>query len=278
MAPVDQPASFLAGIDPAALDAESRAELSSFVGDLYENGGTYSDLMLSTSTTLGGDAIAAVYGVEANATSLPASERAGILTRSAFLRGPGVSTHPIRRGAAIQRYFLCNDIAPPDPSKFPPNSIVPPPFSADKSARERWTAQTSAANCASCHSYVNAPGFVLEPFDSLGRYRETEPIIDPGTGQVVNEIPIDSEVELALFGETVNVADTRELAESLAASDEARRCFVTQAFRFSEGRRPSEEDAAFIADATAIVGDAGIKAALEQIARAPSFQLKKVMP
>jgi mono/diheme cytochrome c family protein len=277
LAPVDQPASFLAGIDPALLDVESREEMASFVGGLYDNGGTYSDLMLSNGASLGGDAIASVYGVEANATTLPA-ERAGILTRSAFLRGPGVSTHPIRRGAAIQRYLLCNDIAPPDPSQFPPNSIVPPPFSADKSARERWTEQTSAANCASCHSYINAPGFALEPFDSLGRYRETEPIIDPQSGEVVNELPIDSGVEMTLFGETVQIADARALAEALAESDEARRCFVTQAFRFTEGRRPAAEDAAFIADATAIVGDTGIKAALEQIARAPSFQLKKVMP
>lgn len=275
--PIDQPASFLAGIDPDALDRESRDELASFVGDLYESGGTYQDLMLSNRTTLGGDAIADVYGVAPNATSLP-DDRAGIMTRAAFLRGPGVSTHPIRRGAAIQRYLMCNEIAPPDPSKFPPNSIVPPPFSPDKSARERWTAQTSASNCASCHSYVNAPGFVLEPFDSLGRSRDVEPIIDPQTGNQVNELPIDSKVEITLFDETVVVEDARALAEALAERDEARRCFATQAFRFSEGRRPLAEDAAFIAEATAIVGDDGIKAALEQIARSPSFQLKKVMP
>lgn len=279
LAPVDQPASFLDGLDPKILEGEIKAEMTTFVGGLFEGDGTYRDLMLSNEATLPGNSIARLYGVAPGASSLPDGERAGILTRAGFLAGPGVSTHPIRRGAAIRRFFLCDEIAPPDPSKFPPNSIVPPPFDPDKSARERWTAQTSAESCASCHVYINAPGFALESFDALGRHRNDEPVVDPSTGEIVNQLPIDTAVELTLFdGELTPVEDARDLAAKLAESDEARRCFASHAFRFSEGRHLEDEDAALLTEITRALGDDGIKAMLESLARAPSFRVKKVMP
>lgn len=279
MAPVDPSAAFLDGLDPTVLQGEIKLETSLFLEGVFERGGTFRDLMESNEVSLPGDEIARLYGVSRSTTSLPDTERAGILTRAGFLAGPGISTHPIRRGAAIRRFFMCDEISLPDPSSFPPNSIVPPPFDPNKTARERWTAQTSPENCASCHVYINAPGFVLESFDAIGRHRESEPVVDPATGQVVNDLPIDTSVELSFFDdEQITVKSARDLAEQLAKSDEARRCFATHAFRFSEGRHLADEDEALLSEISGVLGEQGIKAMLESIARAPSFRVKKVMP
>jgi hypothetical protein len=277
--PIEMSTAFLNGIDGSVLASEVRDEFDAFVGGFYEMNGPYSDLLTSNDVSLSGDAIAAVYGVSRDATRLSDTERAGLITRAAFLLGPGASTHPIRRGAAIRRYFMCDTIAPPDPSKFPPNSIVPPPFDPNKSARERWTAQTSPENCASCHTYINAPGFVLEAFDPIGRHRDSEPILDPATGVEVNRLPINTEVDLTLFGDdTVTINGAVDLARQLAKSDDAMRCFAKQVFQYAEGRKPAQEDTGLLSDATALLGTEGIKSVLRTIALNPSFKLRKVNP
>ena len=226
---------FLAGIPPQTLAADMRAELTAFAThQVFDTEGRLAELFTSTIALLASPALAQVYGVDPPAdpsqpVTLPAGQRDGLLTRAGVLVSPGETTHPVQRGAFVRRKLLCDPIPPPDPNAFPPNSIVPPPFDAAKSARERWTEQTSASACEVCHARINPLGFALENYDTLGRWRSAEPIVDPSSGEIVNSIPIDATVQVELdIGSPVKVAGPAALGAALAASPTATDCFARQ--------------------------------------------------
>ena len=169
-----QSAEFLAGVEGAALPALASAELEGFlVGQAFEAESHVRDLFDGRGSSVADGPLATVYGVSGGAGTLP-PDRAGPLGRVAMLIDTGETTHPIRRGARVRRRILCDAIDLPAPTEVPPDQIKPPPFAPDKTARERWTDQTSAANCASCHARINAIGFALEGFDTIGRPRATD--------------------------------------------------------------------------------------------------------
>ena len=96
--------------------------------------------------------------------------------------------------------------------------------------RERLS-EHSREPCSGCHALMDDVGLSLERYDDLGRYRETEhgrPIETAGTLRGG-----DSE---AMF------TDTFSLIDALAASREARECFVLQNFEYWLGRRATQAD------------------------------------
>ena len=102
------------------------------------------------------------------------SPRGGLLGQSAFLTmgSNGERTSPVIRGAMILEKLLNDKPAPP-----PPN--VPELSSASKQPltnREMVQRHQSQAACASCHSRMDPLGFGLEIFDTVGRWRDTEPV------------------------------------------------------------------------------------------------------
>ena len=107
--------------------------------------------------------------------SLPdGSRRGGILTQASVLMATanGVDTQPVLRGA----WMLENIFGMPTP---PPPADVPaiePDTTGAKSIRELLDRHKADANCARCHSKIDPPGFVLESFDPVGRYRDHYPV------------------------------------------------------------------------------------------------------
>ena len=102
------------------------------------------------------------------------SPRGGLLGQTAFLTmgSNGERTSPVIRGAMILEKLLNDKPAPP-----PPN--VPELSSASKQPltnREMVQRHQSQAACASCHSRMDPLGFGLEIFDTVGRWRDTEPV------------------------------------------------------------------------------------------------------
>jgi hypothetical protein len=273
-----QSAGFLAGIDGASLPALASAELEDFlVGQAFVEGGGISDLFAGRGTSVMSGPLAEVYGVEGGAGTLP-PERAGAVGRVAMLIDTGETTHPIRRGARVRRRILCDDIQLPAPTEVPPDQIKPPPFDASKTARERWTDQTSGATCASCHARINAIGFALEGFDTLGRVRQTEPIVD-ATGTVVNELPIDATVEVDLGdGAPVVVDGAAGLAQALAESEAVRRCFARQWLRFSAGRRDGADDAPIVEALREADDTGGLRELFTSAPLHPTFRYHRQAP
>jgi hypothetical protein len=128
------------------------------------------------------------------------------------------STSPIHRGVFLIRYMLGRTLRPPSDAFTP----LSPDLHPDLTTRERVALQTSPANCQTCHIKINALGFVLENYDAVGRFRESErnkPIESSG-GYLSRS---DTSVEFQGIG---------ELASYLAGSDDSHRAFVNRAFQY----------------------------------------------
>jgi hypothetical protein len=137
--------------------------------------------------------------------TLPEAERAGLLTRIAFLSHDTPNARPIRRGLKIREMLLCDPIPPPENCDFvkPPNvtglcfgseGSTYKSCSDDQHCQEGETCEgwdkemtmtvrekveelteTPNTSCAGCHStFINGFGHALNHFSSVGQYWETE--------------------------------------------------------------------------------------------------------
>jgi mono/diheme cytochrome c family protein len=150
--------------------------------------------------------------------------RAGAITHpylmASFARSRESS--PIHRGVFLVRGLLGRSLRPPPEAVTP----LPPDLHPMLTTRERVTLQTQATACMTCHEIINPLGFTLEHFDAVGRYRELE-----------RDKPVDAHgVYQTRAGDKVTIHGARELAEFLAASDEAQAAFVEQLFHHLVGQ------------------------------------------
>jgi hypothetical protein len=278
---VQQSDEFLAGIARDTLVADAQAEARALIDHhVFGEPASFVALMNTRTAFVTSPALAQLYGIP-----LPSGDgrvelddtRAGLLSRAAMLMGQGEITHPVLRGTRVRRKLLCDNIEPPDPEAFPPNTIAPPPFDPNKTARDAWTAQTSAPTCNTCHARINAIGFALENYDAIGRYRTLEPIVDPDTGEVVNELPIDDQVEV-LLDDKVMVDGALGLGTALGESELGGMCFSRQWLRFALGRLDESDDSGSVR-ALFEAGQGGtMMIALKQLAKNPQFRLRKIGP
>ena len=112
---------------------------------------------------------------------------------------------------------------------------------------------------------------------SIGRYRETEPIIDPGSGVTLKNLPIDASIEVTLDQAPVQANGAVELGRVLAASQKTQQCFATQWLRFTAGRHEEESDACVLSDvASSLSQGASLLDALKRVVLAPEFRLRKL--
>jgi hypothetical protein len=103
--------------------------------------------------------------------TLPAeSVRGGLLTQASILKvtANGANTSPVIRGLWILEKILGTPAPPP-----PPNAgSIEPDTRGATTIREQLEKHKANKNCAGCHQKIDPPGFALESFDPVGRYRE----------------------------------------------------------------------------------------------------------
>ncbi len=99
----------------------------------------------------------------------PDSPRGGFLAQASVLKttANGTSTSPVVRG----NFVLTNFYGTPAPSPPPSVGSVEPDIRGKTTIREILSAHRDVATCNACHRKIDPPGFALESFDPIGRYR-----------------------------------------------------------------------------------------------------------
>jgi hypothetical protein len=122
--------------------------------------------------------------------SLADRRRGGLLGQASILTltANGVDTSPVIRGAWVLENILGTTPSPP-PANVP---VIEPDIRGATTIRERLEKHRSNAACATCHALIDPPGFALESFDAIGRWRdayndtEKKPPVDP-SGELSGE-------------------------------------------------------------------------------------------
>lgn len=104
---------------------------------------------------------------------IPLSEKSpygGILTQASVLKvtANGTVTSPVLRGVYVMEKLLGDPPSPPPPSV----PAVEPDIRGASTIRELLAKHREDPSCASCHQKIDPPGFALESFDVMGRWRE----------------------------------------------------------------------------------------------------------
>jgi mono/diheme cytochrome c family protein len=112
-----------------------------------------------------------VRGAGLRRVELPVdSVRGGLLTQASILKvtANGANTSPVLRGAWLLERIVGTPAPPP-----PPNAGgIEPDTRGATTIREQLAKHQAVKTCAGCHQKIDPPGFALEAFDPIGRYRE----------------------------------------------------------------------------------------------------------
>lgn len=142
----------------------------------------------------------------------------GILTHPLVLAEHAYhdETSPIHRGVFLLRNVLGRALKPPAEAISP----LPADLHPDLTTRQRVELQTSGEACAGCHVRINGLGFVLESYDAIGRWRESD-----------KDKPIDASGRYAAVdGSDVTLEGPQRLVDYLATSDDATAAIVERVF------------------------------------------------
>ena len=217
------------------------AELDAFFGDAVVSGGTFGSLFTSPVGFVT-NATAPIYGVTQTATTptkmnLDATRRPGFLTRVGFLstHAHETTSSPILRGAFITQRVLAIPVGQPDPS-----FIGMKPTGTFDTERAATEALTMGAPCNSCHTTkVNPPGFVLERFNAVGAWQDTDP-----RGGAINST---ADVYLSVSPEVKKTISTpAELMAEIAATPQAQRMYAQQFVAYATGRSANQNDSCVV--------------------------------
>jgi hypothetical protein len=112
-----------------------------------------------------------VWGQHMQKVTLPEdSPRGGLLTQASILRitADGNATSPVIRGN-----FIVSNILGEPPSPPPPNVVIEEPDTRGSTTiRQQLDKHRNLETCASCHDHIDPPGFALESFDPIGKFRD----------------------------------------------------------------------------------------------------------
>lgn len=115
--------------------------------------------------------IASVTGQEFQKVIIPGgSPRGGILTQASVLKttANGTTTSPVTRGNFVLTNLLGTPPSPPPPSI----GSIEPDTRGKTTIREILASHRDLVTCNQCHREIDPPGFAMESFDPIGRYRE----------------------------------------------------------------------------------------------------------
>jgi len=211
-----------------ALEDAMATESRMFLDEVMWHG-QLGDLMTSTASFVNTDLATIVYGIPAPAgatatdfvrVELPADQRAGVLTRAAFLTELARTDIEslLGRGITVAERVACELVAPPSDA-----------FAAEEypiiQASAGWTQEAQARqrlalpDCTGCHAFMDPYGLTLGHYDIIGRMRTQD---EQGR-------PVDSSAVLPPAYGNQPVADGVDLSRKIAANPTFTAC-LTQSF------------------------------------------------
>jgi hypothetical protein len=257
----------------SSLKSVYQGEIDRFFEDVTFSGGSFKDLLTSPVAFVTKDT-APIYGLDATQyttdytrVTLDATQRPGFMTRMGFLSSysHASETSPILRGAFITVHMIGLDPGPPLPgatmTKVPPGNY--------STMREEITALVNtSSSCQGCHiPYVNPPGFVMENYDSIGKWQTVDPLggnIDPTADVTFSE------------GNVVHVTNSAQMMQTIATLPAAQKTYAQLWVSYATGRDPNSNDECMVDDIdTKLSGDGyTIQAMLADVTQADSFRLR----
>jgi Protein of unknown function (DUF1592)/Protein of unknown function (DUF1588)/Protein of unknown function (DUF1595)/Protein of unknown function (DUF1585)/Protein of unknown function (DUF1587) len=242
-----------------AFNASLEPEIAAFVSSVMLGGDGTLKTLLTAPYAFANASTAPVYGKTVTGTAmqridLDPTQRAGILTQSAFLSTaaePGRS-HPIRRGLIVYEQLLCGTVP-----AF--NGVLPLVPEADGvnivTTRQAYSAHDKMP-CATCHVAFDGIGYSFENYDAVGTYRTKD------NGQ---DVDATGALTTPILKTPFSFKNGVELANFLATNDEVKSCVTRQWFRYLLGRLEVSAD------------EGSLQAAAKQAAANPAFSVPDLL-
>jgi hypothetical protein len=254
--------------------APAMAELDAFFADVVLNGGMFKDLFLGNNGFVTKDTAplyglsAASYGTQPTKVALDATKRPGFLTRVGFLSTYSkydVSS-PILRGAFISGRILGINPGTPDPAF----TKTPLPSGNYTTMRQEIEALTANQPCQGCHGVnINPAGFVLEHYNSVGMWQDTDPL--GGT--------IDGTADVRFSAtDTKTITNPVGLMTEIANLPEAKSYYAEQWVSFATGRVPNQNDACIVNQLSSNMAQSSypVLSVIADYTQADSFHLRTI--
>jgi hypothetical protein len=250
------------------------AEINSFFQNVTLNGGTFKDLFLSNVGYVTKDT-AALYGLTGTTyTSTPtqvtldATKRPGFLTRVGFLSTFAHSdvTSPILRGAFITGRVFGINPGQPD-AKF---LLAMPPVGNYTTERDAIAAMVANQPCLGCHgTYINPPGFVLEHYNAVGTWQDTDPL--GGTINGTADVYFSST-------DTKTISSPSDLMTEISTLPNAQYTFAQEWVAFATNRNANGNDACTVNTLSTNLAQSSYTVAsmMADYTQADSFSLRTV--
>jgi hypothetical protein len=172
----------------------------------------------------------------------PDSVRGGLMTQASILKitANGTLTSPVKRGHWVLNSLLGTPPQPPPPTI----SALEPDTRGAVTIRETLAKHREVASCASCHQYIDPPGFALESFDPIGGFRQRYRTTGKGDwtrrqlhGRRIREyrlgLPVDASGETSDGQEFAGIRRFRDLL--LTQEEQVARNFVSQLITYATG-------------------------------------------
>ena len=271
---------FTGDIQPSAdLHEKMNEELGDLIRWLMRHNGSLTDVLSSRLFVAQDPTLAAIYGQapwdgQSDPILFAEPQRAGLITRAAFLATGSGNTRPVMKGFRIRNGLLCEDIPPP-PNNANANPV---PLSPEFTTRETVEALTEqpGSSCSACHStLLNPMGFLTENFDAIGRFR-TEQRLFEEDGSVRTTKPINTSASPQINGVMDVISDANTLTRLLSESGGFHACFARQYFRFAFSRIEDDTQDGCVLRAlqVAALADQPLREVLASVARRPEFKRK----
>ena len=226
-----------------------------------------------------------LHGADFKRTPLPRqSPYGGIMTQASVLKvtANGTVTSPVLRGVYVMERLLGDPPSPPPPAV----PAVEPDIRGAVTIRELLAKHREDANCASCHAKIDPPGFALESFDVMGRWRDNYRSLGEGSeriegvGRSGNEYVHYIAQKVDASGETADgeaFADVTEFKKLLLEDEEAiARNLTEQLLVYATGAlvgfSDRDEVAAILERSCA--SDFGVRTLIHEIVQSPLFLQK----